>query len=597
MCITQIVFKIACGHVIYQMEQCPESATGTCDHTIQRLHQPTLCNPCGINLGQVPHPDIQDANYIQFQNRSHLDTRRDIRQEFSAELADGHILASIPAARLTYQDAWVLTLEYEQVMERLQDRLDNDAEDIFVWNIENLDGVLDDRNRARVLGEALFRVPEHILGEFTHAQLQDHAQSLVEELARRRLDLREDNIRLQRVSRLLSESVPRDPTGRSREERLVEEQAALANEQSTRSRAISSILTTIDINTLEDNEQDQACAICTDPLGVAQEDHEAEEPCSLPCGHIIGRSCITQWLKSNSTCPLCRRDYNLELSLAPDLIQDPPVLSPTSPLREITSEARRDAQITQARSRRERGDRDPDHEEQDEDLDQPAGEPDFLAGLATAARSSAQELIRHQVEMRQAAQRELISPVRQAVTAQRHVIESSISRRRRHREWRVQELEYQLEEDSEALANNFTQQTTYQGHLDVFDQYIQSTLTTRSFLVDSMTANEDDVLILAAHDDILDDAYRVRELLLQAQSLAEQETRRLNLAIEQDYVDLDNAYIYDTDHEELRGNLGIAARRQARRRSSSLDDRPVPIPHNSPPVQTDTLDRLLRQLE
>lgn len=33
---------------------------------------------------------------------------------------------------------------------------------------------------------------------------------------------------------------------------------------------------------------------------------EREIPVRLRCGHIFGRVCITKWLLSNDTCPLCR---------------------------------------------------------------------------------------------------------------------------------------------------------------------------------------------------------------------------------------------------------------------------------------------------
>jgi len=35
-------------------------------------------------------------------------------------------------------------------------------------------------------------------------------------------------------------------------------------------------------------------------------------PVEMPCGHIFGRSCLLEWLKSNISCPLCRREVEAQ---------------------------------------------------------------------------------------------------------------------------------------------------------------------------------------------------------------------------------------------------------------------------------------------
>ncbi|CAF4010601.1 unnamed protein product, partial [Rotaria sp. Silwood1] len=40
------------------------------------------------------------------------------------------------------------------------------------------------------------------------------------------------------------------------------------------------------------------CAICTQPF---------QNPTNLPCQHTFCQHCIKAWLKSNTSCPTCRR--------------------------------------------------------------------------------------------------------------------------------------------------------------------------------------------------------------------------------------------------------------------------------------------------
>lgn len=43
-------------------------------------------------------------------------------------------------------------------------------------------------------------------------------------------------------------------------------------------------------------------------------------PVELPCGHVFGRSCLYEWLKANTTCPLCRQKVEDE---APSSVNSP----------------------------------------------------------------------------------------------------------------------------------------------------------------------------------------------------------------------------------------------------------------------------------
>ena len=54
----------------------------------------------------------------------------------------------------------------------------------------------------------------------------------------------------------------------------------------------------------------QACDICYEPYGSILGTH-AEMPTKLPCQHVIGRSCIGEWIlprdaRPNTSCPMCR---------------------------------------------------------------------------------------------------------------------------------------------------------------------------------------------------------------------------------------------------------------------------------------------------
>ncbi|KAL8789414.1 MAG: hypothetical protein Q9213_001171 [Squamulea squamosa] len=97
------------------------------------------------------------------------------------------------------------------------------------------------------------------------------------------------------------------------------------NETVTR-EDLRSICTFPPTDTLEDN----TCHICLNTFT------ESDEPAKLPCGHILGSSCLTTWTNERRypTCPICREPY----------LRSPPQGHRTSNLDEI------DALRTQADS-------------------------------------------------------------------------------------------------------------------------------------------------------------------------------------------------------------------------------------------------------
>jgi hypothetical protein len=55
-----------------------------------------------------------------------------------------------------------------------------------------------------------------------------------------------------------------------------------------------------------DPEDAQRCCICFDAYCTSTRDDGAEVPIQLPCGHVFGGTCITRWMQTKTTCPLCR---------------------------------------------------------------------------------------------------------------------------------------------------------------------------------------------------------------------------------------------------------------------------------------------------
>lgn len=49
-----------------------------------------------------------------------------------------------------------------------------------------------------------------------------------------------------------------------------------------------------------------ACCICYRLYSTNKRADAAEGPLKLACGHVFGATCVSQWLASAGTCPLCR---------------------------------------------------------------------------------------------------------------------------------------------------------------------------------------------------------------------------------------------------------------------------------------------------
>ena len=54
----------------------------------------------------------------------------------------------------------------------------------------------------------------------------------------------------------------------------------------------------------------ERCDICLEEYGtLSRQKGTIEVAIRLPCNHLIGSACITIWLETNNTCPICRREF------------------------------------------------------------------------------------------------------------------------------------------------------------------------------------------------------------------------------------------------------------------------------------------------
>ncbi|PVH75160.1 hypothetical protein DL98DRAFT_536832 [Cadophora sp. DSE1049] len=596
MCATEITFSRACGHAEHSIMRCSQFDVGRCEHTSQRAVRFGLCYSCVVNPTLALHYEQREARYREFERRTQLDAARDFQEEFNSDLADGHILASIHPDRISHAEARSLTREHSLTLQRLRDRA-TIPEEVFVWPIDRMDGFHDDNNRNRVLGAALFRIPERILRGYTHNQLREHVDRLSEDLDGRRHEARADTITLRHARRLLVASIPRDPTGRSISERAAE---ALTR----RTQAIPSLLTVTDITTLSNNEVDRECIICTNAFGTAAEGHVPEEPCKLPCGHVFGRTCISHWLKEQTSCPYCRRDFRVVLDRTPALIEGPPVVA-VEPPREVPTATRREVQEAQSERRREdlqeNTEQDPaENIEAPPDNanlelhpavspETPAGDAVYLAEVAAAVRAGIEQILQQQLEAREAAHNAMITPIRDAVRTTMQMTQAGSDDRRRSRVWRLRELEAQLENDRLSENAILMSQMYYQDHIASIDRYMVTLHHDREAILDDMQGHRGENPILRRHDDLLDDAYRLRHLLQQADRQADLEIQRLRVDIEQGYINIDDAYIHSAFQDDVDVNESLDAFFEEEVVEINLDDgeddREPRVPNNSSDVE------------
>lgn len=65
------------------------------------------------------------------------------------------------------------------------------------------------------------------------------------------------------------------------------------------------VLTPVKADSLDRNER--TCCICFQPFGsTASLQGGTEVPVQLSCGHIFGEACISTWIRSSDSYPLCR---------------------------------------------------------------------------------------------------------------------------------------------------------------------------------------------------------------------------------------------------------------------------------------------------
>ena len=81
-----------------------------------------------------------------------------------------------------------------------------------------------------------------------------------------------------------------------------------------------------------ESEAKARCSVCLQTYGTLTQTGAIECEVRLPCNHRLGSMCAFTWLKTNNTCPFCRRDFfpaqprpYLEHGISGDVTPNPPV--------------------------------------------------------------------------------------------------------------------------------------------------------------------------------------------------------------------------------------------------------------------------------
>ena len=86
---------------------------------------------------------------------------------------------------------------------------------------------------------------------------------------------------------------------------------------------------------LNDLQSETRCDICLETFGRPE---DPESPTRLPCGHLLGKKCISTWLETTNSCPLCRRVL---------FAQEPPLPDPEPRRVDSFAETREFAEVFQ----------------------------------------------------------------------------------------------------------------------------------------------------------------------------------------------------------------------------------------------------------
>jgi hypothetical protein len=180
--------------------------------------------------------------------------------------------------------------------------------------------ITDGEDRLERLRRAISRIPTQHIRDLSEFEFITYFDALLRDMIEitARYPGNEEAIRatagIRARQQLLQEELDRDRNERevrrlNRAQR--EEISRLKREE--RAKAIATILTQVHMESIDEKD----CSICGDPFGTSSrnsEDELTENPVRIPCGHIYCGDCIKTWLADSSTCPLCRRDFAIELT-------------------------------------------------------------------------------------------------------------------------------------------------------------------------------------------------------------------------------------------------------------------------------------------